>query len=155
MYNSPEKQNRYHRRLYRAKRRRGECGRCKHQAEAGKTRCAVHAVRNTGRNLVAETKYRGSQKAKANRRAYRYKRRGITPEDFEKKIVKQKGMCPIGPHPFGPKGSGKNAPCLDHNHETDENRGVLCRLHNQALGVFHDSIVELEMAIEYLKEWEK
>lgn len=39
---------------------------------------------------------------------------------------------------------------MDHDHETDEFRGLLCHRHNLALGHFKDSIEELHAAIDYL-----
>ena len=109
-------------------------------------------------------KYRGSEKCKARERRYRdahgrdaYYRftHGVTEEAFEARIVAQNGLCPIGNHPFGPRGKGKTSPCQDHDHETDENRAILCREHNVGLGQFHDSVVELEFAISYLKTYKK
>ena len=43
---------------------------------------------------------------------------------------------------------------IDHCHKTNEVRGYLCNQHNTALGKFHDSITELQMAIEYLTPYE-
>lgn len=40
---------------------------------------------------------------------------------------------------------------MDHNHGTEEFRGLLCRKHNINLGGFGDSIEMLERAIAYLK----
>ena len=69
---------------------------------------------------------------------------GVTEEAFEAQIVAQNGLCPIGNHPFGPRGKRKDSPCQDHNHETDANRAILCREHNVGLGlVSNDSIVEI------------
>ena len=41
---------------------------------------------------------------------------------------------------------------LDHDHATRKFRGLLCHRHNLALGLFHDSIGELQNAINYLLE---
>lgn len=41
---------------------------------------------------------------------------------------------------------------LDHNHSTDEVRGMICAKCNQALGLANDSIAVLEAMISYLKE---
>jgi len=40
---------------------------------------------------------------------------------------------------------------LDHNHTTDQVRGLLCQPCNHGLGSFKDSIPNLERAIAYLK----
>ena len=79
---------------------------------------------------------------------------GITLAEFEAQIEVQGGRCPIGNHPFGPRGKTKASPCQDHDHETGNNRMILCREHNVGLGQFHDSIEELEFAISYLKKYQ-
>jgi hypothetical protein len=38
----------------------------------------------------------------------------------------------------------------DHDHVTGELRGILCRKHNRALGMFGDSVEGLQKAIDYL-----
>ena len=105
-------------------------------------------------------KYRGSEKCKARERRYRDARgrdayyrftHGVTEEAFEARIVAQNGLCPIGNHPFGPRGKRADSPCLDHNHETGANRAILCRNHNVMLGLANDNIEILESAIQYLK----
>ena len=41
--------------------------------------------------------------------------------------------------------------CMDHNHMTNEPRGILCANCNTALGLFKDSPSVLRKAEEYLK----
>jgi len=41
--------------------------------------------------------------------------------------------------------------CVDHDHETGEIRGLLCRCCNSGLGHFRDNTQTLQNAIEYLK----
>lgn len=41
----------------------------------------------------------------------------------------------------------------DHNHATTELRGGLCATHNKGLGLFHDSVTELQAAIDYIWKW--
>jgi Recombination endonuclease VII len=80
---------------------------------------------------------------------------GVTLEEFEAQIAVQNNRCPIGNHPFGERGKKNDSPCQDHNHETGENRAVLCRRHNIAIGYFNESVAELESAISYLKGYSK
>lgn len=40
----------------------------------------------------------------------------------------------------------------DHNHETGKFRGMLCYMHNQGLGMFHDDPDELMQGAQYLLE---
>jgi hypothetical protein len=42
--------------------------------------------------------------------------------------------------------------CVDHNHETEEVRGLLCSTCNAGLGGLGDSVERLTKAITYLKE---
>jgi hypothetical protein len=118
-------------------------------------------------NKRRQAKYNATEKSKERFKRYRerhpelrrenwYKGEyGVTLEEFEAQIERQNGLCPIGNHPFGPRGKGKGSPCQDHDHETGENRLILCREHNVGLGCFKDSIPELESAISYLQKYKK
>jgi len=44
---------------------------------------------------------------------------------------------------------------VDHDHETNEVRGILCMNCNRALGLLKDSIPVLEGMLAYLKKYEK
>lgn len=43
---------------------------------------------------------------------------------------------------------------VDHDHKTDEIRGMLCSRCNSAIGLFHDDVSLLRKAIEYLDKKE-
>jgi len=101
------------------------------------------------------TKHYPSRQKDRHRNSWYKHEHGITLAAFEAQIAAQNNLCPIGNHPFGPRGKGKTSPCQDHDHETGENRLILCREHNVGLGQFHDSIPELESAILYLKSFKK
>lgn len=90
----------------------------------------------------------------AQRNAYYKFEHGVTVEEFEAQIVAQDNKCPIGNHPFGPRGKRGDSPCQDHDHETGKNRAVLCRNHNVALGLFNDSVADMQEAISYLKQYQ-
>ena len=81
------------------------------------------------------------------------KRRGMTAEEFEARILSQGNRCPIGNHECVGRGLGRQAPARDHCHITGKNRAILCSEHNRALGMFHDSPEELQAALDYLREW--
>ena len=114
-----------------------------------------------------QDKYRGTEKSKERFRRYHanhpelgrenwYKgEHGITLAEFEAQIVAQNNLCPIGNHPFGERGKKADSPCQDHNHETGENRAIICRNHNVMLGLAADSVEILEAAILYLRQYEK
>ena len=76
---------------------------------------------------------------------YRY---GISPEQYYELYQKQGGKCKIcGAEVF----EGKYL-CIDHNKETGEVRGLLCRECNVGLGMFKDSPDIIKKALKYLKE---
>jgi Recombination endonuclease VII len=74
---------------------------------------------------------------------YKY---GITSKIFNELLLKQNNRCGICNTEF----TDKNKPCVDHNHLTDEVRGLLCRTHNAAIGLLDDDVNLLKKAIEYL-----
>jgi hypothetical protein len=45
--------------------------------------------------------------------------------------------------------------CYDHDHETMEFRGILCRKCNSALGQLGDTLEDIERMVEYLKRNKK
>ena len=77
--------------------------------------------------------------------AKRCARRGITPEELVDRYERQEGCCAICSTEITLTDSA-----IDHNHETGEFRGVLCKQCNRALGMFKDSTKILHSAIEYL-----
>ena len=80
--------------------------------------------------------------------AKRCARRGITPEQLVDRYERQEGCCGICKTEITLIDSA-----IDHNHETGEFRGVLCKQCNRALGMFKDSTTVLNSAIEYLESF--
>lgn len=78
--------------------------------------------------------------------AKRCARRGITPEQLVDRYERQEECCAICKDGIELMDSA-----IDHNHETGEFRGVLCKQCNRALGMFGDSSVVLRNALEYLQ----
>jgi hypothetical protein len=78
----------------------------------------------------------------------KYERRGITKEQYNIVFEAQKGLCAICKKP--PK--DEHCLAMDHNHKTNEFRGLLCKECNRALGLFGDNIDILTNAVTYLKE---
>jgi hypothetical protein len=108
----------------------------------------ARAYRKTEKGKAVFAKYRASAKYTQTRRNTWYKNKyHVTFAEFEAQLKEQNYLCPIGNHPFGPIGRGGDSPCLDHNHETGENRGIICSDHNLGLGKFHDSAVEVNFAL--------
>ena len=78
----------------------------------------------------------------------KYERRGITKAQYDVVFETQRGLCAICQKP--PK--DKQSLAMDHNHQTNEFRGLLCKECNRALGLFGDNIDVLTNAVTYLKE---
>jgi len=53
------------------------------------------------------------------------RRYGLTPEEFLARLKRQNGKCAICPAPLKPR--GKDGAHVDHDHETQKVRGLLCR----------------------------
>jgi hypothetical protein len=72
-------------------------------------------------------------------------RYSISQEDYAKLMSSTDGACEIC-------GAVDKKLALDHNHDDGDIRGVLCRACNCGLGLFGDSIANLQKAMEYLKQ---
>jgi len=77
--------------------------------------------------------------------AKRVARHNLTPEEFINKYNEQNKCCGICKSEIDLVNSA-----IDHNHNTESFRGVLCKQCNRALGMFKDDKVILSNAIEYL-----
>ena len=71
-------------------------------------------------------------------------------EHFEKQIILQEGCCAICSKPF----TATKYTHQDHNHGTEQLRGVLCNHCNKGLSGFLDSPELLRVAAIYLEKWQ-
>lgn len=71
---------------------------------------------------------------------------GISREEYILLEEKQKGLCAI----CGKEERNKNL-SVDHCHETNKVRGLLCTNCNRAIGLLKDNVQILKNAIKYLK----
>ena len=80
----------------------------------------------------------------------RLKRKGIEPTKALINLIDSHcGKCDI----CGSAGDGRWSELnIDHCHDTNDFRGMLCSSCNRALGYFKDSIELLEKAVQYLKD---
>ena len=75
----------------------------------------------------------------------------LTPEDYDNLLTEQNGTCAVcGDLPNGDPAGGVVL-VIDHDHETNEVRGILCSRCNAGLGMFLDDTERLAVAIEYLQ----
>lgn len=92
--------------------------------------------------------YQSEEGIKSSRRTHLKMKYGITLEQYDEMYDKQNKVCAI---------CGSNESCsrnkflaVDHCHEDDKIRGLLCSNCNRALGLFKDDFKVLENAIKYL-----
>jgi hypothetical protein len=98
-------------------------------------------------------KYREDNKEKVNNNRLKWNRKksyNFPPELFEARFDEQNKSCAICK---SPNAGGRGAFHADHNHETNQPRGVLCHNCNVALGNFKDNPELLKTAIEYLEKY--
>ena len=90
---------------------------------------------------------------KAQRRASRYnlkcriKKYGLSIPDFEKLLEKQNFKCASCKDVISEEKSH-----IDHDHKTNQVRGLLCSLCNSGLGLFLDNPTRLRQAAEYVEK---
>ena len=100
-------------------------------------------------------KYYGTTKKIISTRNSNFKKRNkISPEEYEELLDGQNGLCAICNKPETKIDYRKSTVMrlsVDHCHESNKIRGLLCSKCNISLGGFCDSIVYLQSAIDYLK----
>lgn len=75
--------------------------------------------------------------------AQRAKNYGLSVDDYQNLVSDQNGLCKIC--------SKQDSLVVDHCHETNKIRGLLCSQCNVGLGMFGDSVSTMLLAIDYLK----
>ena len=77
---------------------------------------------------------------------------GITYEKYQELLKKQNGVCAIcGKKPK----DGKRGLHIDHDHDKNGVRGILCHSCNTALGLLGEDIIIISNMIQYLKKGKK
>ena len=132
-----------------------KCGKPGQRQKGGGNRCITclratkRAYRKTASGQAAMQRHEDKQRAKdpnTRRRRSRtivLRRYGMTPHEFDQLVAHQKGCCAI---------------CMeiktlevDHCHQTQRNRRLLCHACNFGLGAFRDSPIKLASAIAYIE----
>jgi len=104
--------------------------------------CTKKQDKEYRQNNADKVKY--STKRKRVRREY-----GITLEEYDE-LMASSSVCECCGRE---EGSDANSMfCYDHDHDTGEFRGVLCRACNQAIGSLGDDIVGVRKALQYLEK---
>jgi Recombination endonuclease VII len=75
---------------------------------------------------------------------YRLYKYGLSTQQYEHLIQKQRGLCAICEKLL-------NKPHIDHCHLTGRVRGLLCKDCNNALGLFREDVKIMRSAIDYIE----
>lgn len=103
---------------------------------------------NREKHLEQQQKYRNKCGYNGRRNTSLKSKYGITNEDYNNLLKLQNYSCAIC---HGKETYNFDVLVVDHCHDTGEIRGLLCTRCNKGLGMFKDSILSLENAIDYLK----
>ena len=119
---------------------KGFCHSC-YERESNKRKPVPSRVRSSA--------YRGKNRGKALRasKEQQFAYYGLTKSGFGSLLKMQGGVCAIC---FGAGKAGQRLH-IDHCHETNEVRGLLCGNCNQGLGRFKDDPTSLGRAVEYVQ----
>ena len=83
----------------------------------------------------------------------RLKKYGIDLSQYNQMLFNQGGVCAICGEPEVAKYKGRTKPLsVDHCHETDKIRGLLCNSCNKGIGFLKDDIDIMASAISYLQQ---
>lgn len=112
-------------------------------------------LRSGCRQCASKSKRKWVVENKEHISDYSYQRRlrdyGITQEEHEAMLAKQKGCCKICGVKFGEYRTGQTA-VIDHCHRKGHVRGILCMKCNTGIGLFSDKTERIKSAIKYLNE---
>lgn len=137
----------------------GLCISCSQPAVVGRTRCETHLAADRKRQTqpdVREKKkeyFRSAHAQEINRNSQYERHYGITLEQYEVMLSSQDGCCAICGEEPGKKNGRVNRLCVDHDHKTDQVRGLLCITCNAAIGMLKDDEDVAHRAVTYLQFW--
>ncbi len=86
-----------------------------------------------------------------DRNRYILKRFGLSPEEYQLLLEKQDGRCAICDRTPEEVDDGRML-AVDHDHETGEIRGLLCRPCNTGIGQLGDNPARIKRALDYLEK---
>lgn len=115
----------------------------KYKKQFKKQRRAYY-LKNKEKELIYAKQYRAKHKKHYSKLARTHNLRikfGITEQDYNKIIQKQKGTCAICKHKEKKIHHCTNKIqnlCVDHNHKTNKIRGLLCNNCNACLGWYEN-----------------
>jgi len=117
--------------------------------EDGKRRRVCRLCNNEYHRLRAETQREDGSMQTYWRWARIKQRYGWTPEDWQQRFDEQRGRCAGCNVLF----SEEIVACVDHDHETKVNRGLLCHCCNRGVGLLKHNTETLQRLRLYLAKY--
>lgn len=112
----------------------------------------AHHAENMAKNRMYAKRSRIDPVKKLTRDLGRF---GITAADYAALLAAQAGVCAICRQPETYEWKGKTQRlAVDHNHQTKQVRGLLCRNCNVFIGIAGESLNRLQAAQDYLMKHE-
>lgn len=102
------------------------------------------------RRLQQRASYRKNMTHDKRKAYILMKQYGITLQQYDELWESQGGKCALCETPDNPGRWGETSLHVDHDHDSDEVRGLLCFNCNAGLGQFKDDVNLLQKAINYL-----
>src|SRR5208282_6270069 len=102
-------------------------------------------------NAERQAKYRAANLIEVRERERLHKLKskyGVTQEMWQDQFNKQGGLCLGCLKVFTKKRD--SIPCVDHDHETGEFRGLLCHGCNRSIGLLKENVDTLRRLADYL-----
>ncbi len=118
--------------------------------EKGRVAARDYACRNSDKVRARHERYKAENPEKVKevqRRSQLKSKYGLSVEDYDVLLEKQGGVCALCSSSCS---TGRRL-AVDHDHSTDQVRGLLCSNCNQGLGKFNDDAGLLRKALEYLE----
>jgi hypothetical protein len=106
-----------------------------------KTHC-VHGHEYTPANTLFYGSIRRCRICHNKTEVMREQKYGLTPERYKEMYDSQGGLCALG--------CGRPIQCVDHCHDTEATRELLCKKCNSALGFLNDDPMLMIRASEYV-----
>lgn len=92
-----------------------------------------------------------SKRAKYRRKSLLKNTYGLTVGEFDALLENQNNRCPIClEHIEHDARTGMAAVTIDHDHDTNEVRGLLCGTCNAAIGLLNEDVATVARALDYL-----